>query len=90
MVDPQQTDAIPDRKKRSVSQYHDHIIKRRSAPVTVVNAYTPPSSNITEEEARELCRNAVTESPAFNTCYQLFGESIFNSTASCIDDLQVR
>ena len=95
--DPQMNDPTGalKRKKRSISHSHysDHIIKRRSVstPDQTLNDVSQPTvSDITDEEATELCREAVRSSPAFDQCYQIFGESVFNSTISCIDDIKVR
>ena len=82
------------RKKRSATGYHDYRMKRSpttfNTPDLTSDGFSQPTlSNITDEEATELCRNAIRTSPAFNKCYQMFGDFIFNSTLSCIDDIKV-
>ena len=82
-----------ERNKRSAGLYDDLTIERRTmlnTEKTVRSSFTwPTESGITKEEATEFCRNTLKNSPAFDHCHGLFGESIFDPVKSCVEDIKV-
>lgn len=49
----------------------------------------PTNSGTTESEANQICRDAIMNSPAFQKCYDLFGDLIFHPVKSCVEDIKV-
>lgn len=49
----------------------------------------PTPSGISEDDATQVCSNAIINVPAYQKCYELFGEAIKDPVKSCVEDIKV-
>ncbi|XP_070574530.1 von Willebrand factor D and EGF domain-containing protein-like isoform X2 [Ptychodera flava] len=53
------------------------------------NATWPTPSGITEKQARDLCKSAVLNSTAADTCAQIIGDGLFTGVEGCVEDIKL-
>lgn len=80
------------RKKRATDdvQTDERYVFEPGVPTNRTYSWPTPALGITEEQATQTCRDAITNTPAFDMCSKMFGDLLFVQVTGCVEDIKVR